>query len=204
MKAENPEKPDADPQADALAAARKLRKLLILPGHAFVGRWNGQVYLTDQFVCLKVTGNVAVRELEDGPYKITVKDGFVPHGVGTFNAEVFIHALEDGAVWLPVRATRWSIAEDKAKGLLVFMEDPEQRWPLGVNEDLWFTFNEEYQGSMWDAKGSRTDHGLFRVRWGTNIIAYVAGTRIPEEEKKRAQLVVDTEAKICPTSSLAA
>jgi hypothetical protein len=188
----------------AEAAARKLRRLLIEPGRASLAPWRDCVYLCDEYVCLNVTGNIAVADLPVGRYKVTVAKGLTANGAVGIDVGKFVTAIEDGAQWRPVTATKWSVAESKARAMLVYIENPSGRvydaehLPVLINEDLWTEFHEQYgDGIAFDADARREVHPIFRVRWGTSVLAYVAGVQMPEGEGERARQLVDPHCASC-------
>jgi hypothetical protein len=177
---------------EAKAATRKLRKFLIRPNRVHVAPWRDEIYATDEFTCLRLTGNPAVDGLAEGVYKATPASGLVRTGDASLDVGRFVTAIESNAVWCQVTATRWSVAESVTKAMLVYFDyERLGRVPLLVNESTWTAFRDEYGYAVkLDANAGRQLHPIFRARLGTSVIGYVAGIEMPEDELDRAYAVV--------------
>lgn len=187
--------------SEARADARKIRQLLIEPGRVSLVTQKGFVcdgeerrFISDEFVFLNVTGRPAVDGLPDGKYRVSAASGLVAiKGIASLNVVKFLSAITGRADWYPVRATKWSLAENDAKAMLVYAEDIPRRTPMLINEDLWTALSKEFDHVVsFDADMRNTVHPTFRARSGKHIFAYVAGIPLPEDEASRAQQIVNT------------
>jgi hypothetical protein len=164
----------------------------------------GRRWLTDGFVCLNVTDSAATLKhcddgccdhlgfLPDGVYKLTAARGLVARDgeVLAFDPDAYLARVEASAVWRLALPTEWSVAEHPGKAML-WRADGR---PCLMGEPTWTSFRSRFDSPRieYDTSGSQN---VFRVSVG-DVVAYVAGIRIPDGQEGQAHAVVDVEALI--------
>lgn len=181
-----------NPDLEWRKAVARLRTLLrVNPSHVHLftpypdicrDRW-----LSDGYVIVSVTGDVAVEGLPDATYKLTAAKGLVPNPFQAPNAPELVRTIESQErKWLRLYRTQWSVADSPFKVMLVYDETGR---PLAINEGIWKAFTEAH----WDklVAFEATEERLpYRVVAGGEVVGYIARASLPEGEEDAAMALL--------------
>lgn len=197
--------PDETPDLDLRKEWTRLRALLYETHELALttDQRDGHRWLTDRYVLLDVTDSMAAEGVPDGCYKLVQARGFEPRTHEFENETLalanylgggivdYLEGVERGAVWRPVFASEWSVAEHPGKAMLLSCDS----WPVLMGEQAWTTLHRHYDNPLvqYDRNSARN---LFRVRdihkpmdGRSDVVAYVAGIRIPEGQEVIAKSI---------------
>lgn len=178
---------------------RQMRAIMYQPTEVWlVTDKDGERWLTDQYVLLKVTAAEEFGELADGAYKIAfVSKGPEPREAPVdFDINGYLASMQERE-WWPADPTMWSVIEDyQGKAMLwdanstpVLMGEPtwsaiKRHYPGVLVEHSW-RGNSVFRFSHQFAKGSTFADG---TEWQT--FAYAAGIKMPEGQLGTAAAIV--------------
>ena len=172
------------------------------------GRW-----LTDQYVLLDVTDSPAIEGLYDGQYKLQAGKGLVPIyneypetggkvlRSSEFDPDAYFNRLAD-AKWAPATPSEWSVAEHPGKAMLFSVEGPyahmgeaQQVSAALMGESTWATLRKNYPGATAEYAVGGVGFHIFRILFGGHgeleVVAYVAGIKIPTGQEGIAQTIAE-------------
>lgn len=172
------------------AEISQLYRIMDVPGSVNVLRTDGKIWLTDGFVLLNVTGNPVVSELQDGCYRLQLRNGFIrrPDAI-TYKLPDFMTYLHRFQ-WHPACPTRWApYPEPGNKARLFFVQIEDERYALGLNEEIWRAMTARYPNAQWWHAGYG---GPFKVTTPTESeLAYIEPARLPEDLLEEANRLVE-------------
>lgn len=187
---------EADINPDLLwrKAVARLRTLLrVNPAHAHLFSDPNQPdicpdrWLSDSYVIVNVTGDLAVEGLPDGPYRLTAGKGLVPNEFLVPDTLGLLRSIEGyERKWLRLYRTQWGVADSPFRVMLVYTETGV---PLAINEGIWKAFTEAY----WDklVAFEATEEKLpYRVTAGGEVVGYVARAGLPDGEEDAAMALL--------------
>jgi hypothetical protein len=172
------------------AEISQLYRIMDIPGTVNVLRAAGKVWLTDGFVLLNVTGSPVVADLDDGLYRLQLRNGFIRRpDATTYRLPEFMTYLRRFS-WHPVQATRWAQYPEPAnKARLFFVQVGHERYALGLNEEIWRAVMARYPDAQWWHAGYG---GPFKVTTPDNDeLAYIEPARLPEDLLEEANKLVE-------------
>ena len=161
---------------------------------------NGDRWLTDQFVLLKITESQDFQPFPDGAYKLTVSKGPETRDAQAWPyIEGYLKALS-GRDWKDAVPTDWSVAEDEVNKARLWSAEGE---PCLFGESTW-TEIRRYHPEV-NVEYSYRGNGIFRFMELDHSahhgephqcdclprpFAYAAGIRIPDGNEVAAKAIV--------------
>jgi len=183
----------------AVARLRSLLKVNPKEAHLITHK-DEQRWLSDRYVMVNVTGDLALSpeafngapfsgEMPDGTYHLTAAKGLVPHEFLPSDTGKLIDALESREGWRRVHRTQWSVADSKAKLMLVYAQagngtmigGPLKRVPMAINEGIWTAFEQAFWDELVTFE-TLLDGYPFRVSAGNRVVGYIARGELPADQ----------------------
>jgi hypothetical protein len=166
-----------------------------IPGSVNVVHVDGKTWLCDGFVLLDATGSSVVQGLDEGLYRLQLRNGFVFRDRHIYKLPAYmtkVHRYE----WYPAYPTRWAPYPSKAKARLFFVEVPTWdypngyiRFPLMLNEEIWKAILDRHSDARFWHPGFE---GPFKVTTPANDeLAYIEPVTIPEDLQREAIALMD-------------
>jgi hypothetical protein len=190
-----------------------LRQIMYQPSACWLATefYEGDRWLTDQFVMLKVTGHSALiipehadepcycdetstrncpqhhdagYEMPDGAYKLTVSNGIQPRdSIPAPDLDAWSLSLKGD--WAVARPTEWSVAEHPGKAMLWVSDSGV---PCLIGEPTWTAIRRHYPDCRVEYLESRN---LFSFSLEDRFpFCYAAGIQIPDGQEETARAIV--------------